>query len=46
MDFKSDLIEIVKRYFTTIRYLLLKSTGDASDFAARYCEMRIRRIVP
>ena len=45
VDFKSDLIEIVKRYFTT-EGISFENTGDASDFAARYCEMRIRRIVP
>ncbi|MDE2997750.1 MAG: hypothetical protein OXU79_01575 [Gemmatimonadota bacterium] len=45
MNFKRDLIEIVKHYFAT-EGISFEDTGDASDFAARYCEMRIRRIVP
>ena len=45
MNFKSDLIDIVKRYFTT-EGISFEDTGDASDFVARYCEMRIRRIDP
>ena len=45
MNLKSDLIAIVKDYFAT-EGISFENTGDASDFAARYCEMRIRRIVP
>ena len=45
MNFKSDLIDIVKRYFS-MEGISFEDSGDASDFAARYCEMRIRRIDP
>ena len=45
MDIKSDLIDFVKHYFAT-EGISFKDTRDASDFAARYCEMRIRRIEP
>ena len=45
MDFKSDLIDIVKQYSTT-EGIAFEDTGDTSDFAARYFEMRIRRIEP
>lgn len=45
MDFETDLVDIVTGYFHSegIRYT---DDGDASDFAALYFEMRIRRIVP
>ena len=45
MNFKSDLIDIVKQYFATER-IAFEDTGDTRDFAARYFEMRIRRIEP
>lgn len=45
MNLKSDLIAIVKDYFAT-EGISFEDTGNASDFAARYCEMRIRRIDP
>lgn len=43
MNFQSDLISIVESYFTKngIQYA---TQGCASDFAARYFEMRTRRI--
>ena len=45
MNFQSDLISIVESYFTKngIRF---ENQGTASDFAARYFEMRTRRIDP
>ena len=45
MNFKSDLIDIIKHQFSMngIRY---ENNGDARYFAARYCEMQARRIVP
>jgi hypothetical protein len=45
MNFEADLVEIVKSHFadTSISY---DEDGDADYFAARYCEMQIRRIVP
>ncbi|MDE3260306.1 MAG: hypothetical protein OYM47_20920 [Gemmatimonadota bacterium] len=45
MNFKRDLINIVKHYFAT-EDISFVDKGDTSDFAARYCEMRIRRIDP
>ncbi len=45
MNFKSDLIDIVKHYFAT-EGISFEEKGDASDFAANYSEMRIRRIDP
>ena len=45
MNFKSDLIAIAKGYFST-EGISFEDSGDASDFAARYFEMRIRRIDP
>lgn len=45
MNFKSDLVDIVKQYFAT-EGISYEDMEDASDFAARYCEMRIRRIGP
>lgn len=45
MNFEADLVEIVKSHLadTCISY---DEDGDADYFAARYCEMQIRRIVP
>ena len=45
MDFKSDLIHIIKHYLSTggISY---EGNAEASDLTARYYEMQIRRIVP
>lgn len=45
MNFKSDLIDVVKHYFAT-EGISFEDTGDASDFAARYCEMRTSWIDP
>ena len=45
MDFETDLIEIVKSSFREDK-ISFSEDGDADYFAARYCEMRIRRIVP
>ena len=44
MDFKNDLIEIVKAYFREED--IACTDGDATHFATRYCEMEIRRIPP
>ena len=45
MNFKSDLVDIVKASFSKdgISY---EEVGSASDFAARYFEMLVRRIDP
>ena len=43
MNFKSDLISIVESYFSKNR-IQYETQGGASDFAARYFEMRMRRI--
>ena len=45
MNFESDLIDIIKSQLNTddISY---NKHGDASYFAARYYEMRIRKVVP
>ena len=45
MDFEADLVEIVKRYFIETG-ISFNVDGDADYFSARFCEMRIRRIVP
>ena len=45
MDFELDLIEIVKGYLW-MEDISFEDNGDARDFAARYYEMRIRRINP
>ena len=45
MNFKSDLIDIVKHYFEKER-ISYNDAAETSNFAARYREMRIRRIVP
>ena len=45
MNFRRDLINIVKHYFAT-EGISFVDKGDARDFATRYCEMRIRRIEP
>ena len=42
---ETDLIDIVKRYFAA-EGICYKDHGEAADFAARYWEMRIRRLVP
>lgn len=45
MNFKADLVDIVEDFFfkNGIKY---EKGGSASDFAARYFEMRVRRIDP
>ena len=45
MNFKSDLIDIIKHYFS-MEGISSEDDGEASDLAAQFCEMRIRRIVP
>ena len=45
MDFQRDLIDIVRDYFSQ-RDISYEGLDKAEDFAARYCEMRIRRIDP
>jgi hypothetical protein len=45
MDFETDLIDIVKRYFAA-EGICYEDQGDAADFAARYWEMRKRRLAP
>ncbi len=45
MDFKSDLIDIIKDYFRK-EGVSFEEGADASTFATRYCEMRMRRIGP
>ena len=45
MNFKSDLIDIVKDHFCE-KGIYYKEDASARDFAARYCEIRIRRIDP
>lgn len=44
MNFKTDLIDIVKYYFSA-EGICYENKGDANEFAARYFEMRCRRIV-
>ena len=44
MNFKTDLIDIVKCYFSA-EGICYENKGDANEFAARYFEMRCRRIV-
>ena len=43
ISFAADLIEIIKCYFSA-EGICYQDKGDASDFAARYFDMRIRRI--
>ena len=45
MGLEADLIDIVKHYFS-LEDISYEDKGDASDFAARYRDMRIRRTVP
>ena len=45
MDFKSDLIDIIREYFRK-EGISYEEGADASKFATRYCEMQIRRIEP
>ena len=45
MNFKSDLIDIIKDYFRN-EGISYEEGADASTFATRYREMRIRRIEP
>ena len=45
MNFQSDLIDIIKGYFSS-EGVSYEDSGNASDLAARYCEIRVRRIVP
>ena len=45
MSFESDLIDIVKCYFSA-EGISYEDKGDASAFATRYFEMRCRRVVP
>ena len=44
VDFRSDLINIIKSYFSSLG-ISHNEDGDAMQFATRYCEMHIRRIV-
>lgn len=45
IDFETDLVDIVTEYFHS-EGICYTDNGDASDYAALYFEMRIRRIVP
>ena len=45
MNFESNLIEIIKHQFST-ENICYEDNSDARYFAARYCEVCIRRIVP
>jgi len=45
MNFKSDLVDIVRDYFSKNK-ISYENVGSASDFAARYFEMLVRRIDP
>ncbi len=45
MNFKVDLVDVVKDFFSKNGISYAK-TGSASDFAARYFEMLVRRIDP
>ena len=44
MNFKSDLIDIIKHYFS-MEGISSEGDGEGRGLAARFCEMRIRRIV-
>ena len=46
MKFETDLITIVTDYFHSEDICYDADITDSSDYAALYCEMRIRRIVP
>ena len=45
MNFESDLVEIIKGYFSS-EGISYEERGNTSDLVTRYCEMRMRRIVP
>ena len=45
MNFESDLVEIIKGYFLS-EGISYEERGNTSDLVTRFCEMRIRRIVP
>ena len=45
MNFKSDLNDIIESYFLEER-ISYQGSDEASDLAARFCEMLIRRIAP
>ena len=45
MNFKSDLVDIVRDYFSKNK-ISYENVGSACDFAARYFEMLVRRIDP
>lgn len=46
MNFETDLVNIVTSCFHSENICYDADITDTSDFAALYCEMRIRRIVP
>ena len=43
MNFESDLVEIIKGYFSS-EGISYEERGNTSDLVTRYCEMRMRRI--
>ena len=45
MDFKHDLVDIIRRYFAK-EGISYRASAKPEDLAARYCEMRVRRIDP
>ena len=45
MNFKADLVDVVQDFFSK-NGISYEKAGDASDFAARYFEMLVRRIDP
>ena len=45
MNFESDLVETIKGYFLS-EGISYEQRGNTRDLVTRYCEMRIRRIVP
>ena len=45
MNFQSDLIDIIEDYFS-LEGISYEGSGNAANLAARYCEIRTRRIDP
>ena len=45
MNFEADLVDTIKGCFSS-EGISYEERGNTSDLATRYCEMRIRRIVP
>ena len=45
MNFQSDLIDIIEGYFS-LEGISYEGSGNAANLAARYCEIRMRRIGP